>query len=350
MSTVELKSNEYNCKNCGYVLHFSPQDKALKCEKCKSTYPLPYEKQFSKHNYEQNSKEDANRNNWINDNKVFKCNNCGSSIIANKYEISNTCPYCGTNLVLDKNSLPGLKPDLIVPFVFNKANASERFLANVRKKFFVSGAFKKHLPENKIKGTYVPSFTFSMQTKTTYTGVLRKGEQYQDKTVYTNFPISGTLNKKYNEIMVESSSKIKQSQINEILPYDLTRAVKYENGFILGYTVEHYADTLKTCEEIARTIISKLIRKDILSKYTYTSVVSFTPKTDYSNKEYSYVLVPIYKFEYTYKNKPFVTYMNGQNGKIDNNLPKSIPKIVLTFLVIILIILLPFILSFTKNE
>lgn len=350
MENIELKSNEYNCQNCGYVLQFSPQDKALKCEKCKTTYPLPYNKEFEKHNYEKNTNESAERNKWLSDNKVFKCNNCGSSIVANKYEISNTCPYCGTNLVLDKNNLPGLKPDAIVPFSFDKETANQRFINIVRKKFYVSGAFKKHLPENKIKGTYIPSFTFDMQTKTIYDGVLTRAEKTQTQVVYNTFTINGTLDKKYEKVLVESSSKITQTQLNNILPYDLSGAIKYENKFILGYTVEHYADTLKTCEEIARTVISRLIRKDILSKYTYSSVVSFSAKTDYSNKKYSYVLVPIYKFEYSYKNKPFVTYMNGQNGKIDNNLPKSVPKIILTFLIILLIILLPFILSLTKNE
>ena len=346
MKEVELKSDQYNCKNCGSILHFDPQTKSLKCDECKSTFKLERAKTFKRHNLDNNLDETSSRNEWIEDNKVFKCTNCGSSIIANKYEISKTCPYCNTNLILDTTALPGLKPDAVVPFVFDKAEASQRFVQNVKKKFYVNGKFKRCLPENKISATYIPSFVYDMQTNSTYRGVLSRSSTYNGHTTTTTFSISGSLNKKYSNIIVESSSKINQNELRGILPYDMSAAVDYKNGFILGYTVEHYADTLKTCEKIAQQTISSLIRKDVLSRYSYDSVQRLNIDTQYSDKKFNYVLVPIYKFEYNFKNKPYKTFMNGQNGKVDNNLPKSIPKIVMTVLLVLLIILLPFILSF----
>ena len=345
MSEVELKSDQYNCKNCGSVLCFNPNTQSLFCEKCKSTFDLEKKRSFKRHDFESETVDNQKRNEWVEDNKVFKCKNCGGSIVANKYEFSNTCPYCNTNLAVDSSALPGLKPDGIIPFAFDKTGASQKFVENVKKRFYVNGKFKRHLPENKIKGTYVPSFVFDMNTDSTYHGVLSETEHRDGHSYTRTFHISGTLKKPYKNVMVESSSKITQKELDGILPFDMSKAVDYKNGFILGYTVEHYADTLKVCEEIARETISKLIRRDILSKYSYDSVQSLVVKTDYSQKEYNYVLVPLYKFEYTFKNKSYTTYMNGQNGKVDKNLPKSIPKIVLTVLIVLLIIALPFILS-----
>lgn len=345
MSEIELRSNEYNCKNCGSILHFDPNSHGLLCEKCKSSFDLDYSKTFVRHKFDKDAVESQKRNEWVEDNKVFKCKNCGASIVANKYEFSNTCPYCNTNIAVDASTLPGLKPDAIIPFAFDKTGASQKFVENVRKKFYVNGKFKRHLPENKIKGTYVPSFVYDMKTKSTYDGTLSKTEHVNGQSFPQTFYIKGNFDKQYNNIMIESSSKITQPELNGILPYDMSKAVDYKNGFILGYTVEHYAQTLKTCEEIAKQTVSKLIRRDILSKYSYDKVEEFNVKTIYEQEDFNYILVPIYKFEYTFKNKPFKTYMNGQNGKVDNNLPKSIPKIVMTVLIILLLIALPFILS-----
>lgn len=349
MEEVYIKNDNYKCKNCGASLYFDPKSQNLKCIKCSSTLPLPNKKTFTRHNINQKKELETQHSAWLTDNKVFKCANCGANVIANKYEISNTCPYCNNNLAISKEEIPGLKPDGIIPFAFDKQGANERFVTNVKRKFYVSGTFKRKLPPSKIKGTYIPSFTFDMQTSSKYDGTLYTINNSDGQTKYSYQSINGTLNKKYSNVIVESSSKLTQTQLKGILPYDTSKTIDYHNGYILGYTVEHYADTLATCEKIAQESIDAMIRHDILSKYNYDGVNKLNINTTYSDKMFNYLLVPIYKFEYTYKNKPYTTYMNGQNGKIDNNLPKSIPKIVLTVLIIMLIFILPFLLSLLSN-
>lgn len=350
MNEKILQTNNYSCKNCGGTLYFNPPEQNLKCQKCLSTYPLKKQRTFKKHTVTTNASLNKEYQEWKNDNKVFKCKNCGSSIIANKNEMSSTCPYCNTALTLLPEQLPGLKPDFIIPFQFDKTQASIKFAENVKHKFFVNGAFKKKLPENKIWGTYIPSFNFDINTSSNYKGVLydiQHNTQGASTRSYKN--IAGKLDKEYKDVLVESSNHINQVQLKDILPYDTTRAVDYNNNFILGYTVEHYTETLESCEKIAKTSVDALIRKDILNKYTYDGVSSLTVNTSYIKKEYTYILVPIYKFEYTFKNKPYKTYMNGQTGKIDSNLPPSIPKIVMTVLLVMLFILIPIILALISD-
>ena len=53
----------------------------------------------------------------------------------------------------------------------------------------------------------------------------------------------------------------------------------------------------------------------------------------------------MYKFEYDYKQKKYVTYMNGQTGKIDSKLPKSAGKITLIVLLILLFVVGPIVLA-----
>ena len=350
MNEKELQTNNYSCKNCGGTLYFDAQTQNLKCQKCSTTYPIKKQKTFKKHTVQTNTTLNNEHSAWVNDNKVFKCKNCGSSVIANKNEMSNTCPYCGTALTLSPSQLPGIKPDCIIPFKFNKEQASVKFAESVKRKFFVNGAFKKQLPTSKIWGTYIPSFNFDINTSSNYQGVLYDIVKGPSGTSSKDLkPISGSLNKNYKDVLVESSSYITQPQLKGVLPYDISCAVDYDNNFILGYTVEHYTETLETCQKIAQTTVDALIRKDILNNYSYDGIDSLTINTKYLDKQYNYALVPIYRFEYNFKNKPYKTYMNGQTGKIDNNLPPSIPKIVMVVLLFMLFIILPIILALISD-
>ena len=88
-----------------------------------------------------------------------------------------------------------------------------------------------------------------------------------------------------------------------------------------------------------------MIRSDILRKYTYDGVSYLNVNTDYSNETFEYDILPVYRFDYDYKNKKYVTYMNGQTGRVDNNIPKSPAKIALVVILIILAVLLPIIIA-----
>ena len=351
-----VTSTMEKCANCGGNLIFYPDKQGLKCENCGSIFDIQKSTDYNRHNIDEQTKDSTEYKNWVANNKIFKCKNCGSSVILNSLEISKRCPYCDTAFVMASDEIPTYSPDSIIPFSFDAEEASNRFIQNVKKKFYVSGKFKKKLPKNQIKGTYIPTFNFDAETNSDYNGVLTKTRTVHDhrnntsRTVTETFPIAGNIKMSHKNISIETSSKISQENLNGILPYNYNGVVAYKDDYIRGYTVEHYQDALHTCEEIAKQVYRDQIKKGILARYPQADGVqylNFTPTI--SNEKYQYQLVPLYKFQYKYKKKDYITYMNGQTGKIDNNLPKSIPKIVGTVILIILIIALPIILSLISD-
>jgi len=94
-----------------------------------------------------------------------------------------------------------------------------------------------------------------------------------------------------------------------------------------------------------RSITQNAIRSAIQNLHPHDGVDFLNVNTDYKNEFYSYYLVPMYKFEYDYKQKKYVTYMNGQTGKIDSKLPKSAGKITLIVLLILLFVVGPIVLA-----
>ena len=122
------------------------------------------------------------------------------------------------------------------------------------------------------------------------------------------------------------------------MPYISSDRFEFDNNFILGYSVEYYTDKLSDCKVRADSTIDGIIRNNILSSYHYDRVRYLNISTKRSDEKFAYGILPAYKFTYNYNKKNYVTFMNGQTGKVGSGLPKSKIKITLFVLMIILII------------
>lgn len=351
----KIKSTQSKCKACGANLYFCPNSQDLACEKCGNHYPIINDGTIETHElFKENVQAQEKHDKYVEKNKVFKCPNCGANVILNTYEISKSCPYCGTNLVIDTDVLPGNKPDACIPFVFDEASASEKFAIGIKKKFWAPRKFKKGIPQNQIKGIYIPSFAYDLDTVSIYRGRLYNESTHTDSDGHSHternyFSISGTHTSRFEDEIVECSSKMNQRDIMGVLPFNHSEQKAYTNEYILGYSVEHYDKNAIDSYPICKTIVDGKIRNQILRKYSYDGVDYLNVNSEYSNQKYRYYLLPVYRFDYIYKNKHYITYMNGQTGRVDNNVPKSRFKIFLAILLPILFvlafILLPIILN-----
>lgn len=351
---TRLKGSQVKCKGCGGNLKFDPSLQKLSCQHCGNSQDFEVVKEYSKHNLSDKPSSYENYKSWMKNNKVMRCDNCGGEIVLNALEYASSCPYCESPLVSETSTLPSIVPDSIIPFQFDERTAESKFIDNVKKKFFVPSKFKKLKTQKVIRPLYFPAFSFDAHTISNYSGALIKETVTSDgqgnrSTSYERFSISGIKDLQFDNLIIESSSKLSQKQIAGILPYDITQAVKFNENFLKGYTVEHFADALEKCYEDAKNAMKNTIRNSILSGYDYTRIESLTINTAFNYEKYAYRVLPIYKFQYDYKNKPFVTYMNGQNGKVGGGLPISGLKVALVVLLLILFIGVPIVLCFLSE-
>ncbi|MBE7082730.1 MAG: hypothetical protein E7378_03555 [Clostridiales bacterium] len=345
---MKKKVNNYECKSCGSGLKYLPEKQKLFCEKCGSlqdivSVPIKEKNPYDKTEFTHVDKANNNLQN-------LSCPNCGAEVVMAPLEYSRTCPYCNSNLISSEIESEDLTPDGIMPFKFGKDVASKLYVDGIRKKWFLPNAFKKAPPVEGIHGIYVPTFSFDAGSYSQYKGVLAKDSSYTDsqghrhtRTSYQH--ISGTHQAKHVDVVVEASSKINQKQMEEIKPYEMSQLVKFDQGFILGYTVEHYLNSLEECKKMSEQIMYQIIKNQILSKYSYDRVSSFDMTTQYIAEKYGYYLLPIYKCDYKYKDKTYTTIMNGQTGKVSGGVPRSGVKITFLVLGIVLGVILLMLLS-----
>ena len=338
---------DITCANCGGNLVFFPRSQKLHCANCESEFDIQKGFITSKRPLESANEDIDAHDSWVKEAKVCKCKTCGASIIIQGLNITEQCPYCASDYVLDKDVMPGIKPDSVVPFAFDEVTASETFAKGVKKIFLIPRAFKKKIPSNKIRGIYVPSFAFDAHTDSKYKGVLVKEHKHTDskgntRTTYEYINISGTKLLDFTNVTIESSSKMQNKDMKSLLPYNLDSEYVFTPDFIRGFSTEHYEDSIEACYSIAKDEMKAQIKARILneykSRYHYDSVKSFFMDTMFSNEGFLYRLLPVYCFEFIYKKKQYITFMNGQTGKIGTGYPKSYFKVFMIVLIILAII------------
>ncbi len=342
-----LSSKTQKCAGCGAGLVFDPATRELKCTQCGSLHHFDKVNTVRKHRLSE--ADNVSTRQWAETEKVLKCTSCGAEVILHAHEYSQKCPYCGSFYVSDTAQLPGMAPDAVVPFAFDASIARQKFINAVKNKVFVPSQFKKNLPHCDINGIYIPCFVFDADTQTDYHGIIEKDVDRPVHMPYDNTPhyesvsikerISGHCNMDFRDLLVESSHRIDYAQLQSILPYDVHDSYSFDSRFLNGYVVEHFADPMKHCYQVAKDDMQSAIKKRILSKYDYDNVLSLKLDITYSNELYSYRLLPMYNVAFQYRNKQYNAIMNGQTGQVGKGLPISAGKIATAILVSLGIIL-----------
>ncbi|MGN0805445.1 MAG: hypothetical protein ACI4MC_00280 [Candidatus Coproplasma sp.] len=318
-----------SCPLCGGRLVYSPADRALKCEYCGGKGQID----MSRYGEELNFYDliNANNNTWANDTHVFRCNNCGAKTVISKKEISKKCPFCGTTNVAQTEELCGLKPNAVLPFLLDKAQACESAVKWAKKRLFSPRKFKKNVYPEEIDGNYIPAFTFDTNTVTRYSGKLGRTKtrtiRVNGKTVtesYTEwFKISGTFKMSFDDFLVQASDSVEQKDVNKLSPFDTNQSQAYSSDYLMGFSAAQYSKSGQQCWEYARGVMQDQVKAAILRQYTYDKVGSFSMNMSCNDITYKYVLLPIYVGHYSYSKKLFNFFVNGRNGKVTGKAPVS---------------------------
>jgi len=354
MNKKKLNYENKKCKSCGSNLIFSPKHNALLCKNCGNTYTIEEGSSFLFHTFENEISISNEHNDWANETKMLKCQDCGAEIILDKFEYSSTCAYCGSNVVSKIEELPGLKPDAVIPFKFDGHDATLKFGELIKKKWFIPNSLKKKIPSSDMTGTYIACFSFNTNTFSNYSGIFSYNETYtnskgESRTITHYVNVSGSHKSDFKNILIESNQHITDSDLNDIRPFNFNEIRKFNQDYLKGYVVEHYNEDANNCFKIAKSKMTNTIKQELLKKHKCTHISSIDLQTNFNNNSYAYYLLPIYLFIYKYKDRTYKTIMNGQNGKLGSNVPRSGVKITLFVLITILLFLSLFILPFILN-
>lgn len=345
----EVSTDKFVCPNCGGGMEFCIDEQKLQCLYCNTTVNLEDEETSVKE-YSFNELEHLKYHSWGGKEKVIKCENCGGETVIDEMTAADYCAFCGSSHIVESNKEDvGIKPETIIPFKIVKKDAEKKFKKWIRSKFFAPKEVKNRQVLDKLKGVYIPFFTYDSNSSTAY--VARKGTYYytthtkrvNGKTVterrrHTRWrTVRGVYTEYFNDILINASTKIKDKLANRLGDFKLKELKTYKKEYLSGFLAEKYSKSLNEGWIEAKDIIDGDIYQGIRRQVGGDEFRLVNRSTNYGDIKFKHILLPIWMSSYSFKNKMYSFIINGQTGKVSGEYPKSPGKIIAVILGVILI-------------
>jgi predicted Zn-ribbon and HTH transcriptional regulator len=346
---VKFQSINFTCKNCGAPLRFSPLSNSLECEFCSTQETIASStKKIEEYDFQEalrflkshSSKEI---------NKEITCNKCGGTFTLTPYSVSSNCPYCNTPAITE--FVKEITPKSLLPFTLTQKEAQEKFKKWVGSLWFAPSKLQQFVHGNeKLKGYYLPYWTYDSQTHTNYQG--QRGDIYYvqvERTVIVNgreerrtvqeprihwTPVSGHVQNFFDDITIGASKTISHTILDNLSPWYTEKLIPFNEKYLSGFESEEYTIGLDNGFEFAKLKMNTIIRQDIKYQIGGDQQQINQMYTQYSNTTYKNVLFPVWTAQFKWNNKVYNYAINAQTGKVTGERPYSWIKIVLLILTI----------------
>ncbi len=331
-------------------MEWDPKNYCFMCPSCGNTMKLDENKESVQEN-----KLDLSAKNKIKvgekKSQTMECKGCGAMVEVEANDTALQCPYCGSSYVLAQKQVDVIEPDGVIPFKIEQMELRKRFNDWIKGKWLAPGSLKNLYQGGKIKGIYVPYWTFDADCRATYSaqGGTHREEKYKDsegkeqtRTVTDWTFTTGVVKGKFDDVTVPATKSLKGGLLSSAEPFKFDELVGYKPQYLSGFMSENFSIDLDEGHKDARNKMDNEMESkassDVLKRFDEVKDVSIAPT--YSNETFKYILVPVYATTYSFKGKVYNVVINGQTGKISGEYPKSAAKIIIIIAVIIAIIVL----------
>jgi LSD1 subclass zinc finger protein len=333
------------CKGCASNLKYAPGTQHLKCEYCGAENEIVVddvavvEESFKEFLNQQASKEDKQEISTV------KCDGCGASTTLEPNVTSSSCPYCDTPLVIKNATTSSIvKPKYLLPFKIVRKQANEEFIKWVGSLWFAPNDLKKYAERSaeKLRGMYMPYWTYDTQTITHYTG--QRGEYYYDTETYEDsngntktrrvrktewYPTSGVVHNTFDDLLVCASNSLPEKLGRDLEPWDLEGLIAYDDRYLSGFVTESYQIDLASGFEKAKEVMKPIINASAKSDIGGDEQRVLTTSSTYNHTTFKHILLPVWLSAYRYNDKVYRFMINARTGEVQGERPWSVAKIVL---------------------
>lgn len=330
------KVEEYKCPCCGATIAFDSKAQKLKCPSCGTEFAVDdLQKYYTALDEvgEDSMEWEASDGQELKDEEKqglhsYLCNSCGGEIVTDESTVATTCPFCGSNMVLSDKVSGKLKPDLVVPFKFDKKQAKQALMKHYKGKKLLPRVFKDQNHIDEIKGVYLPFWLFDASAdgnasyRTTRLRHWSDGEYEYTETQYFHVVRDGKM--AFQAVPVDGSERIANDLMESIEPFSLKDAVDFNTAYLAGYFADRYDVDSRSCEPRANERIRKSMEEELFRTVMgYATVMPISQNTRLSGARVRYALLPVWLLTTRWKGQTYTFAMNGQTGKFVGDLPSD---------------------------
>lgn len=303
----------FKCKNCGGNTVYSPEQHRMYCPFCQS---LDSEEKIP-------GQEPT----------TFQCSNCGGELQVRDYLSASRCPFCEDYIVFDEWVSGQYEPKLMIPFMIGKNRVKELIRTKFKFCIFAPDDFYSDARLDSMTGMYVPFWMFDFHAKGRFEGTGRKirtwvseNREYTETKVYH---IVRDMEVNFDKIPVDASYLMPDQTMDLMEPYRYNQMEDFKEAYLSGFSAEYYnmdaSQAQPRAEKKAQTDTEDLIRQSIAGYTGVTNAQGNSVRLEKTSD--AYALLPVWIYNYSYKNASYLFYVNGQTGKIVGKVPVSKGKV-----------------------
>lgn len=279
--------------------------------------------------------------------KHFRCQQCGAEVAVDPQERSFTCPFCDSSYVIE---LPAdgkrAQPEFVIGFAITPEQAAEKFRAWLADgDWFRPGDLRLAHADGKMRGVYLPFWSFSTLAESAWTAQI--GEHWYRTETYTAYEngkavtrtrqvqetewwnLAGKHHNYYSGYLVSGSKGLTQADADRIKPYHLPALKRYEPYFLAGWLAEDYSIDSETAKQICQKEFFRWEQAAVEAFLPGDTHQGLAVQTEFSDTTADLILLPLYLLSYRYGDKVYRFMVNGQTGHVIGEKPVSTTRIAL---------------------
>ena len=331
---------EFKCPCCDGAIEFDSNLQKMKCPYCDSEFEIEtlqaYEAECNGAPEENMTWDTQAGSEWsageTDGLRVYCCNTCGGEIVADETTGATECPFCGNPVVMTGQFAGALKPDLVIPFQIDKKAAIAALQNHYKGKVLLPKVFKDENHIKEVKGLYVPVWLFNTEAgahvryKATRTRIWSDSQYRYTETSHYSVTRGGNI--AFENVPVDGSTKMDDTLMESIEPFDIRGAVDFQTAYLAGYLADKYDVDAEASIVRANERIKKSTEDAFAATVQgYNTVIPVNSTIDLQKGSARYALYPVWILNTKWKDQKFTFGINGQTGKIAGDLPMDKGKL-----------------------
>lgn len=330
MSTLQ----QYKCPCCDGAITFDTEVQKMKCPYCDTEFEMEtlkaYDDSLNTDTADDMNWDTAAGTEWQEGEtdglRVYVCQSCGGEVVGDETLGATNCPFCGNAVVMMGQFTGALKPDYVIPFKHDKKAAVAALKKHYGGKRLLPKVFAQQNHLDEVKGVYVPVWLFDADADANIRYKATRLRHWSDsnynytETSFYSVLRSGSIG--FERVPVDGSTKMDDTLMESIEPYDFDEAVDFQTAYLAGYLADKY--DVDSEQSVVRA--NQRIKKSTEDAFAatvqgYHVVEPVHSGISLNNGVAKYALYPVWLLNTSWNGQKYSFAMNGQTGKFVGDLP-----------------------------
>ena len=345
---------KYACAACGAQAEWNPSRQMLVCPFCGTATPFTIDDKSGA--VVENDLARALRDlpdearGWLAEKRTVQCQSCKAVSVFDPERVGQNCGFCGSPALVDYTEIKApIRPQSLLPFKISEAQVREQIRRWYASKWLAPGKLKTRALVDRVRGVYIPYWTFDAQAEcpweadaghyyyTTESYRDNQGRQQTRQVRHVRWePASGVVRHFFDDEPVPGTHGVSHSLLSEIEPFPAAELVPYDTAFLSGFIVEHYQIVLLDAAQASQELMKGKLYEMCAAAVPGDTHRNLQIHPAFSAQTFKHILVPIWLLSYLYGTKTYQVVVNGFDGRMAGQYPKSPWKIALLVLLAII--------------